>query len=99
MVKTRSLKNFKRDALANLGAASIDIGEEELNIVMNEGEKAIPKIIRIMEKGGISVDSISVSKPTLDDVFLKTVGSRIDEEESGDWRSIRSVRRTVSTMG
>ncbi|MCZ6613228.1 MAG: DUF4162 domain-containing protein, partial [Thaumarchaeota archaeon] len=99
MVKTRSLKNFNRDALADLGAASIDMGEEELTIVTNEGEKAIPKIIQILAKNDISVESISVSKPTLDDVFLKTVGSRIDEEESGDWRSIRSVRRTVSTMG
>ncbi|MCZ6725038.1 MAG: ATP-binding cassette domain-containing protein [Thaumarchaeota archaeon] len=99
IVKTRSLKNFNRDALADLGAASIDMGEEELTIVTNEGEKAIPKIIQILAKNDISVESISVSKPTLDDVFLKTVGSRIDEEESGDWRSIRSVRRTVSTMG
>jgi len=99
VVKTGSLENFSSESLAHLGAVSIEIGNDEVSIVMNEGEKAIPKIIRIMEKEGISVESISVSKPTLDDVFLKTVGSRIDEEESGDWRSIRSVRRTVSTMG
>ncbi|MFQ6010832.1 MAG: DUF4162 domain-containing protein, partial [Nitrososphaerales archaeon] len=98
-LKADKLEDLSKDALANLGNATIDREKDELNIVMNEGEKAIPKVIRLLEKEGISVDSISVNKPTLDDVFLKNVGTRIDEAESGDWRSVRSVRRTVSSMG
>jgi ABC-2 type transport system ATP-binding protein len=68
-----------------------DLGAYEL--VVPEGEKAIPLILDLLRENKIHVESVSLQKPTLDDVFLKYAGARIDE--SGTGRESRHLRRMV----
>jgi len=72
-----------------------DLGAYE--VVVTEGEKAIPVILDSLRKNRIHVDSVSLKKPTLDDVFLKYAGARI--EESGTGRESRHLRRAVRKRG
>lgn len=44
--------------------------------------KEIPRVLIFLNGKGIVVDSVSLSKSTLDDVFLKYAGVRIDEVAS-----------------
>ena len=52
----------------------------ELSICVDHGEKKIPEIIMIAERLGVSVDSVLLRKPTLEDVYLRFTGRRIKEE-------------------
>jgi hypothetical protein len=45
---------------------------------------------------GAEVDSVSLKKPTLDDVFLKYTGARIDESES--WTEVHKRRKTFRRL-
>jgi ABC-2 type transport system ATP-binding protein len=51
---------------------------EALLVTVPDGEGFIPKLFAI----GISVQSVSVSRPTLDDVFMAHAGRRMGDEEA-----------------
>jgi len=54
--------------------------DTELTFGVKKGEEKIPKVIEHAQKLGIKVTSISVRKPTLDDVFLHFTGRSIRNE-------------------
>jgi ABC-2 type transport system ATP-binding protein len=51
-----------------------------LEITTKDGSKAIPKIIEMAEKAGMAVDSATLKRPTLEDVFISLTGNEIREE-------------------
>jgi ABC-2 type transport system ATP-binding protein len=53
----------------------------ELAVYVDKGESAAPNIMRILATEGIEVETLSVSRPTLDDVFLKYTGRTIRAQE------------------
>ena len=55
--------------------------DSDLNAYVDGAEYAIPQIMRILESKGISVKTISLARPSLDDVFLKHTGRTIREGE------------------
>jgi len=65
---------------------------ELLTILSANGEEAVPRIIQHFERLGLRVVSISMNRPTLDDVFMKyTKTSLVD---AGTFREARSTRRS-----
>ena len=52
-----------------------------LAVYVNKGESAAPTIMRLLANEGIEVETLSVSKPSLDDVFLKYTGRTIRAQE------------------
>ncbi|MEO5852522.1 MAG: ATP-binding cassette domain-containing protein [Nocardioides sp.] len=46
--------------------------------------RAVPGLLRDLEAGGVSLDSIEVHRPTLDDVFLTLTGRTLRDAEAGD---------------
>ena len=68
----------------------------DLNVYVEKGETDLPRILRVMDGNGLTVQTISLSRPTLDDVFLKYTGRTIRDEEGQrtTWaRMQREVRR------
>ncbi|AIF82237.1 ABC-type multidrug transport system, ATPase component [Candidatus Nitrososphaera evergladensis SR1] len=55
--------------------------ETSVQILVGDGEEAVPHIMDSFRNNGIQIESISVSKPTLDDVFMKYANRRLDCEE------------------
>jgi len=53
----------------------------ELAVYVNKGESAAPNVMRLLANEGIEVESLSVSRPSLDDVFLKYTGRTIRAQE------------------
>jgi ABC-2 type transport system ATP-binding protein len=53
----------------------------DLAVYVNKGESAAPSIMRLLASEGIEVASLSVSRPSLDDVFLKYTGRTIRAQE------------------
>lgn len=70
----------------------IIINNTELSVIVVDAETALPVIIDILRDGGISVKKISMTRPTLDDVFLKYAGTI--SLERGDIREIKQIRST-----
>ncbi|MFN4132881.1 MAG: ATP-binding cassette domain-containing protein [Candidatus Hadarchaeales archaeon] len=52
-----------------------------LYLKVDNGENALPMLIEFVRKNGGNVQSAGVSKPTLEDVFIKHTGRQIREEE------------------
>jgi ABC-2 type transport system ATP-binding protein len=53
----------------------------ELAVYVNNGESAIPSIMQLLTGEGIAVKTITMSRPSLDDVFLKYTGRTIRAQE------------------
>ncbi|TMD00983.1 MAG: ATP-binding cassette domain-containing protein [Chloroflexi bacterium] len=58
--------------------ASIDEGT--LRLYVERGEAAMPQILRLLDGGGITLQTISLARPTLDDVFLRQTGRSLRDE-------------------
>jgi ABC-2 type transport system ATP-binding protein len=56
--------------------------DDSIDILTANGETAIPRIVGFYEQSGLHVLSMSLNKPSLDDVFLKYAKVRIEEAES-----------------
>jgi ABC-2 type transport system ATP-binding protein len=51
-----------------------------VRLYVDDGGTALPQMIRLLDARGIGVRSISMSEPTLDDVFLRQTGRSLREE-------------------
>jgi ABC-2 type transport system ATP-binding protein len=51
-----------------------------LALYVEDGASSIPEIVRLLEREGIRAVAISVAQPSLDDVFLKATGRRLEGE-------------------
>jgi ABC-2 type transport system ATP-binding protein len=69
-------------ALAGLqGLASIVPERDAFALYIENGAAAIAEIVRRLDSEQIEVGAISVSRPSLDDVFLKATGRRLEGSE------------------
>lgn len=67
--------------------------EKIIRVTIPEGEKYIPHIVHAATSLGANVDSISVKKPTLNDVFLAYTGHEIREETGKAMGTMSMVHR------
>jgi ABC-2 type transport system ATP-binding protein len=52
----------------------------ELRLTVERGEEALPALLRVMDGAGITLSAISLSRPTLDDVFLTLTGRSLRDD-------------------
>jgi ABC-2 type transport system ATP-binding protein len=64
------------------------------DLIVNNGETLIPQLLDSLKIRGVLVESVSLKKPTLDDVFLKYTGARIEEGDT--FAETRRARRAFS---
>jgi ABC-2 type transport system ATP-binding protein len=69
------------------------VGKAEVSVLVEDAETALPDAIEILRIEKISPEKISITKPTLDDVFLKYAGSRL--ETSGRISEVAHVRDMI----
>jgi ABC-2 type transport system ATP-binding protein len=60
---------------------SIKVDKENLRLYVEQGEKALPDIVRLLDTAHIGVTTVSLNRPTLDDVFLKQTGRSLRETQ------------------
>jgi ABC-2 type transport system ATP-binding protein len=56
----------------------------QLRLYVDDGGTALPQLIRLLDSRGIGIRSISMSEPTLDDVFLRQTGRSLRDEGTSD---------------
>jgi ABC-2 type transport system ATP-binding protein len=81
-------------ALAQHFAVEATISEGAVTFFVPSGEEFVP---RLFAELGIAIRSVSVSRPTLDDVFMSHTGTTIrDAEESGNKHANRVMMQMLS---
>jgi ABC-2 type transport system ATP-binding protein len=69
------------------------LNNSELSVLVDDAEIALPHVMNFLRSQSISAGKVSITKPTLDDVFLKYAGTRL--EASGRLSEVTSVRRMI----
>jgi ABC-2 type transport system ATP-binding protein len=60
------------------------IEDSNMHLYVEDGAKSLPKIFDFLESKKITVESVSLSEPSLDDVFLKETGRSLrDNQKEG----------------
>jgi ABC-2 type transport system ATP-binding protein len=65
------------------GLERVVIEPDALALYLENGAGSIAEIVRRLDREGIQVGAIAVSRPTLDDVFLQATGRRLEGQEGG----------------
>jgi len=73
------LSHLKKIDLIN----KINENQNKITIFASKGTEVIPKIFQISSELEIKINSISLTHPTLDDVFISYTGHEIRDEEGG----------------
>ena len=89
--------NINEDCLDKVRSLSLvnDViaDNSELSVVVKDAETALPDIMEVLRVSCVTVKKISITKPTLDDVFLKYAGTRL--ESGGRISEVRQVRGRI----
>ena len=65
-------------------------GEDGVNVIVQDAGAAVPQVMRALDDAGVAISRLSLTSPTLDDVFIKLTGSTIRREElNANWRNMR----------
>jgi ABC-2 type transport system ATP-binding protein len=54
--------------------------DELIRLYVDQGETAVPQILRILDGAGLAARSITLARPSLDDVFLRQTGRSLRDE-------------------
>lgn len=69
------------------------VSDSEVRVIVEDAETALPAVMDVFRGRGIVVAKVSMTKPTLDDVFLKYAGTKL--EAGGGLTDVRQVRRMI----
>lgn len=69
--------------------------KDEVNISLQNAEQHISAIVTLLNTHQVSIESIAIHKPTLEDVFLSFTGKTIREEEADHKTNMRMYQRRV----
>jgi ABC-2 type transport system ATP-binding protein len=72
----------------------VDVHNGSITINLQNAEKHVAEIVNLAHGNGIDIESISIHKPTLEDVFLHYTGRTMREEEATNKDRLRMTRRS-----
>lgn len=75
----------------------IKANDDEITVFSSSGDQLMPKIFQISHEHEIKINSISLTRPTLDDVFLSYTGRELRDENGAynrkkEYEKIRRIR-------
>jgi ABC-2 type transport system ATP-binding protein len=78
-------KNFHTHAMSLFGDKTsflrdIHAKDQELRLYVDKGASALPQILRLLDQASIQFETIQLSVPSLNDVFLKQTGRSLRDE-------------------
>nr|WP_321498810.1 ATP-binding cassette domain-containing protein [uncultured Methanolobus sp.] len=72
---------------------SIELHDSSITIGIQNAEKHVAHIVNVASAKNIDISSLSIHKPTLEDVFLHFTGRTIREEEASSKDQMRMMRK------
>jgi ABC-2 type transport system ATP-binding protein len=90
-------RHIGEDVLSKIKESSlvsdVIVDNSELRVIVKDAETSLPNIIEVLRNENITMKKISMTKPTLDDAFLKYAGIKL--ETGGGISEVRQVRRMI----
>ena len=65
----------------NLETSRIQTKDNTVHLTIRDGEKMMPDLLRSLDAKNLEAQSVTLSRPSLDDVFLKYTGRSLREDE------------------
>jgi ABC-2 type transport system ATP-binding protein len=90
--ETPELAEKGRSTLAQMGDR-FQLDRDMLRLYLSRAAESIPAVINQLQKVGLAPVSLTLTQPTLDDVFLQVTGQRLVASEATKSKSSRSKRR------
>ncbi len=75
---------------------AVSVHDDVIALTVEKGNERISEIVMFAKKHGITISSVDLRKPSLEDVFIKYTGKTIREEE-GSWRDRLRTRHAAWT--
>jgi ABC-2 type transport system ATP-binding protein len=63
------------------GVSEIRVVSDQVVVYVKDGKSAIAPIVRALDEASVQVEEISLSRPTLDDVFLRKTGHHMESHD------------------
>jgi ABC-2 type transport system ATP-binding protein len=68
------------------GVRDLRVEDRSLTLFVDDGTQAVAQVVRMLDGAGIAMGPVAVSNPTLDEVFLRATGSRLEGAEAASAR-------------
>jgi ABC-2 type transport system ATP-binding protein len=73
---------------------NVALNDSELRVTTSDAEIILPEVIETLRLAHVAIHKVSMTRPTLDDVFLKYAGLRLDANgRIGEARQVRAMIR------
>src|SRR5690606_33618416 len=73
-----------RAAIADLpGVREVALDGRHLSARADDGAAMVPRVLAALDRAGVAVASVTVARPSLDDVYLRHAGRRLATEPAG----------------
>jgi ABC-2 type transport system ATP-binding protein len=56
--------------------------ESSMQLYVDRGEEVLPEVLRLLDRNGAAIRTVTLARPTLEDVFLRLTGRSLREEQS-----------------
>ncbi len=66
--------------------------DDGLEVTTTDGARVIPKIMKLADSKGIEIDSATLKRPTLEDVFISLTGKDIRAQEAEGMSAMAKAR-------
>ena len=84
----------RRDRAGGRSPSSVEVEGQHVRGRVARAGRAVPGLLRELDRTGVTLDSIEVHRPTLDDVFLTLTGRSLRDAEAEPSRPARDLRRS-----
>ncbi len=61
---------------------NLEQSDHGLQLSVDRGEEVLPEVLRLLDSNGVPIHTVTLARPTLDDVFLRMTGRSLREEQS-----------------
>jgi ABC-2 type transport system ATP-binding protein len=58
--------------------------DDALRLYVDDGARAVPQLLALLDGAGVAVESVSLAQPSLDDVFLAQTGRSLRDAAAGE---------------
>jgi len=80
----RTLEDLRRELAAQRFVEEARIEGETIRLSVDDGGQALPAIVARLQSDGVPLETISLSAPSLDDVFLRQTGRSLRDAGKGE---------------
>jgi ABC-2 type transport system ATP-binding protein len=87
-IDDRILQVLHSTALIN----SVEVKDKRVIISAKNGSKVLPEIVTVFEKFSVTMTSISIRSPSLEDVFIHLTGKKLDDPGNQETKPSRGGR-------